>query len=582
MTKGETITIGLLVEDLSTDYTQDIVRTIYRAIPEDRDIRLITIAGKMDDGREQNQALHEHRVIYNSVFNLSWACRFDGLIIALGALREMEEVELLEFLGRFSDIPRVFISASIPNETVVKYDNESGIREAVDMLVNLGGLGRIVMLGGREDNFDAVERREILKRCLKERGLELPEHGHINTDMSVNCTEEAGKLLDDNPDAEAVFCVNDSVAKALYTVLKKRGLVPGIDIMVFGFDNTRMAGEMSPPLSSIGPKEMTVGKKALEMVVNKIDGKEVLSEQVSTKIYMRASMDYEIWDLSSMDVIGMDRPAIDRLFDTCFYRYRTDTYRRTDVNLKRLFGEIVDRMIKAVKSRYLSPEEFRDICDMIDVFIDNGAMDYTDTQRLMRSLGLMQATINVAQKSVAANVLINRLFLRFKDRMIYITSGEKEKVIRQTAEERERMRQFLSARSATEEKSGDPTEISIRMLEKIGVTNMLFYMYTEPQTYGGDKQKYPDTINLKCMIRDGQLYMISKSKQKGSVRDMFIREEVPAVGMGYITFPVFCEKQIFGLLACEISGKMYDMGELIAAELGRALYMDHIIHGQRT
>ena len=42
--------------------------------------------------------------------------------------------------------------------------------------------------------------------------------------------------------------------------------------MVFGFDNTRMAAEMTPPLSSIGASSITLGQKAFELLLDKIEG----------------------------------------------------------------------------------------------------------------------------------------------------------------------------------------------------------------------------------------------------------------------------------------------------------------------
>ena len=54
-----------------------------------------------------------------------------------------------------------------------------------------------------------------------------------------------------------------AAAKALYIVMQERGLVPGKDIMVFGFDNTRMSSELTPTLSSIGASEATLGQAAV-------------------------------------------------------------------------------------------------------------------------------------------------------------------------------------------------------------------------------------------------------------------------------------------------------------------------------
>ncbi len=574
MVKKDFKTIGLITEDICTDYTRDIIYSIYNAIPEDANIRVITLAGKSEDRYDRDSGKNDYIRIYNSLWYLSNAVKFDGLIIALGSLRNMEKKELNSFLKLLGDVPKVFISAEIDEGIVIRYDNEAGIREVVDLLVYIGNITHFAMLGGRDDNFDAVERRNIFEKCLVDRGLSLPEKAYVATDMSINCHDKAEKLLDDNPNVEAIFCVNDTVAKPLYDVMKQRGLVPGRDIKVCGFDNTRLAAGLEPPLSSIGPSEMTMGKKALEVMLRILKGERIDSSKVMTRLYARSSMEYEMLDRTTFDVSRMSRGDIDIIFDMCFYRYKNEIYSRENLNLKRLFNEIIFRIIKAMKNRYMSEDEYEEIGRLIDVFIDNGAMDYTDPQRFVKSINQLQAVINTVNKSAAANQYINRLFLRIKDRMIYIIADEKENSIRKNAADTERMKMYLMSGFNRMETKGDPIDVSIRMLEKLGMKNLLFYVLDKPFIYGSDSKFFPEKINLRCMIKNGVMYVLSHDRIAGSVKKMFCRDEIPSKCKGYIGFPVFCKDHIFGLLACEPSRQIFGMGELIAAELGRILYVN--------
>ena len=49
-------------------------------------------------------------------------------------------------------------------------------------------------------------------------------------DLTGNAHSAYARLLDDNPDLEAVFCVNDETAAGFYEELKARGLMPGRDM----------------------------------------------------------------------------------------------------------------------------------------------------------------------------------------------------------------------------------------------------------------------------------------------------------------------------------------------------------------
>ena len=429
------------------------------------------------------------------------------------------------------------------------------------------------MLGGREDNFDVVERREIFKSYLLEKGLDFPDSAYVATDMSTACRAEAAKLLDDNPGVEAVFCVNDAVAKGLYDEMASRGLLPGRDIKVFGFDNTRMAGEMSPPLSSIGPSGTTVGKRALELLIEMLDGHEVTSVAIPTVLYGRASFDFEMYDVASLDVTALDEKGINGLFDICFYRYKNKTYRRENIDLRRLFCEFMTRIISALKRRYMGNEEFADISRMVDIFIDNGAMEYTDTERLMKSLGRIQAAINIREKSVSTNMMVNRVFLRIKDQLIFKLAQQKETRARQAAENQERFKRFLVSGFSQVSSDDDMTDISIRLLGRLGIQNMAFFMYDEPVVYHGSETVFPEEIKLKCVIKEGDLYITSEERQNGRADEVFSREELPSRCRGYLVFPVFCGAMIYGMLACGLTQEIYSMGELVAEELGRALYM---------
>ena len=97
------------------------------------------------------------------------------------------------------------------------------------------------MLGGPLCNSDARERKEVYEQVLAEYGLPFEKKQYVGGSYERGCYQEAGRLLDDNPDLDAILCVNDDTALGLYEEMKRRGLVPGRDISVLGFDDTRLA-----------------------------------------------------------------------------------------------------------------------------------------------------------------------------------------------------------------------------------------------------------------------------------------------------------------------------------------------------
>ena len=115
----------------------------------------------------------------------------------------------------------------------------------------------------------------------------------------------------------------------------------------------------------------------------------------------------------------------------------------------------------------------------------------------------------------------------------------------------------------------------LRSVEIFGIKNAAFYMYEKPFRYTGNSSSdLPLTAELKCVVRDGRTHIVSHQKQRCQMADLFERIELPQKIKGYIVFPVFHMDMIYGLLLCDTDGDIYDKGEYIALQLGRAVFLN--------
>ena len=199
--------------------------------------------------------------------------------------------------------------------------------------------------------------------------------------------------------------------------MEEKRLVPGRDILVFAFDNTTMAGRMIPPLSSIGVADITLGRKSLDLLLAQMAGEKVESVEIPTRLYGRESLPYEMYEYTKLEMRNVEPAFINRMFNDCFYRYRYEYITRESVNLQRLFAEFIGKILIAVKERYMSVEDFLEAKDLIDIFFKNGAMNYTDAEKLLQSIGRLQASVNIEQGANPGgpNQFINRLFTHMRD-----------------------------------------------------------------------------------------------------------------------------------------------------------------------
>ncbi|MCR4648568.1 MAG: diguanylate cyclase [Lachnospiraceae bacterium] len=573
--KSKSLIIGLIVEDVFTDFAKDIIQNVLKAIPDKKNIELVVIAGKFVDYDGPDDIQKKYKIVFNSIYRLEEICKFDGLLIALGSMAKIKRQILDEkYFSKLADIPKVFMVSEVESMISVNYDNETGIREAVDYLVNVCNLNRFAMLGGREDNVDSRLRKSLYIKCLKNKNIEFSEECYEPTDMSIDTEEEATRLLNRCPDAQAIFCVNDAVATGLYKAMKKKDLVPGKDIQVFGFDNTRMAGDMIPSLATIGADSWTLGQKALELLLLMISGEEVQSAKIPTRLYGRDSLNYEMYEYSMREMQKVDENFIYRMFDDCFYRYRYEHVDTDGVNLRRLFYEFISRMLIALNDKYLSEDEYEEIRGLIRIFFENGAMDYTDAAKFTKSMMRLQTAINDVQKHTTGIIYLNKLFMYMRDYTIIYLSKKTIAGNNANLAGRRALETFLiECTDFNRDRKGLINTI-VNKFDKLGLDNAALFMFDTPTIYDYESEyTYPEEIRLRCYSKNGELYVLPKDRQKGPLDDMFRREEIWGFN-GFIAFPILFKEYIYGILVCEISKNIAEEGEYIADQLGRTIYIN--------
>ena len=147
----------------------DICKGSYQRYDGDA-IRLVVLAGKYD---EPGIDLHEYRQVYNLIHHLEEICEFDGFIVSCAPFADIMKRAASDENGRhFLDIPKVYVGDGPRDATIVKCDNEIGIRSGIDFLININGCRKLCMLGGRDDLYDAIKRKEVFKQGLADNGIE--------------------------------------------------------------------------------------------------------------------------------------------------------------------------------------------------------------------------------------------------------------------------------------------------------------------------------------------------------------------------------------------------------------------------
>ncbi|MEM8588965.1 MAG: LacI family DNA-binding transcriptional regulator [Pseudomonadota bacterium] len=151
-------------------------------------------------------------------------------------------------------------------------DNRRGGQQATEHLLALGHR-RIAFLGGYRDTFAHAERSGGYRQALEAAGVGVDPaliiDGPPNRDGGEIGLARALAL----PNAPtAALCFNDVVAFGVLAGLRQRGLTPGVDFAVVGFDDVTDARHASPPLTTVAVDSFALGERAAQAMLRMVHG----------------------------------------------------------------------------------------------------------------------------------------------------------------------------------------------------------------------------------------------------------------------------------------------------------------------
>ena len=100
-------------------------------------------------------------------------------------------------------------------------------------------------------------------------------------------------LLEKVPDLDGVFCGNDEMAIGALKFLKERGKKVPQEIKLMGYDDVFLSTIVDPTISTIHIRKNSTGKKAAELLFNRIenpsDNPEPIGIKMESKLIIRNS-----------------------------------------------------------------------------------------------------------------------------------------------------------------------------------------------------------------------------------------------------------------------------------------------------
>ncbi|MFE4431004.1 LacI family DNA-binding transcriptional regulator [Peribacillus butanolivorans] len=248
-------TVGIIITDISNTFFSEFLIGVHDALEE---VGYTVLLGTtFDSVTKQDQLLStmlEHRV--------------GGLIICPVSESTQETINRLNEI----DTPFVLAVRELPevNSDYVGINYPEGARIAVNHLIEKGHK-RIAFLGGIRESSTWIERMEGYREALSKAGLEVDESLMIDSAPTREGGLEAVFKVLNNPDPPtAIFCFSDLIAFGVMQGLRMKGLIPGQDIDIVGFDNVPVAEIYHPPLTTVSSFPQRIGKEAANLLHQKM------------------------------------------------------------------------------------------------------------------------------------------------------------------------------------------------------------------------------------------------------------------------------------------------------------------------
>ncbi|MBD8634283.1 LacI family DNA-binding transcriptional regulator [Stenotrophomonas sp. CFBP 13725] len=247
--------VALVINDLSNPFFAEFAAGVDEALGEQG---YVTLLGSTGESPQRQQAvlgtLMEHTPA--------------GLI--LSPAEGSDTAQVRQALGPTANV-LLFNRALVGADwDFLALDNQQGAYLATRHLIERGHRD-IAFFGGHADSSSCEQRRAGYQQALAEADLAVTPQWLIESAPNrLEAARRVDELFVDGLRPSAAVCYNDTVALGLMLGLTSRGIRPGGDFAVTGFDDIPEASVAVPPLTTLTVDPRARGRQAAELLLQRV------------------------------------------------------------------------------------------------------------------------------------------------------------------------------------------------------------------------------------------------------------------------------------------------------------------------
>ncbi|MCY0906368.1 LacI family DNA-binding transcriptional regulator [Arthrobacter sp. H14-L1] len=268
-----TRTIGLLVSDVRNQFFADLAHAVEQAALAHGYVILLGNANE----REDQQDRYLDTLISQRVDGIIVAPQGDGSGVIRSLLRR--------------GIPTVFVDRTVDGIDLpsVTTDSGHGIRQAVEHLADQGHT-RIGYIAGPQAISTGRERFNAYTRAIEANGLSRdPALVYFGDFQAASGSSGVHALLNLEQPPTAILAADSPMATGAVAMLHRLGVRIGTDMALVAFDDIEWFALLQPALSVISHSVEKMGREAVDLLLQVIDGGAPESIVLPSELIVRAS-----------------------------------------------------------------------------------------------------------------------------------------------------------------------------------------------------------------------------------------------------------------------------------------------------
>ncbi|WP_426688597.1 LacI family DNA-binding transcriptional regulator [Rhodanobacter ginsengiterrae] len=165
-------------------------------------------------------------------------------------------------------------------------DNQRGARLATEHLIDRGHR-HIAFFGGHHDSSSCRQRHAGYVEAMHAAGLPVEPYWRVDcAPTRLDAAHRTAALFDGAIAPTAAVCYNDAVALGLMLGLNQRGLRPGRDFALTGFDDIAEAALGMPPLTTLSTAPHERGWQAAQLIMHRLQQPQAASQQTIAPVQL--------------------------------------------------------------------------------------------------------------------------------------------------------------------------------------------------------------------------------------------------------------------------------------------------------